>query len=60
MMIIGLLLVVGIVYFLFRKDSLLRSRGEESPLDLLQKRFVNGEINEEEYLRKKETIIKGK
>ena len=56
MMIIGLLLVIAVIYFLFRKDSVSSSREEESPLELLRKRYVNGEISKEEYLTKKKII----
>ncbi len=56
MMIIGLLLIAAVIYLLFKKESGLRKRDDESPLAILQKRYVNGEIDEQEYLQKKETL----
>jgi putative membrane protein len=52
MMILGILLVAAVIYFIWKSSS----SKTESPLDILQKRFVNGEINEEEYKAKKETL----
>ncbi len=52
MMILGILLAAAVIYFIWKGNS----SKAESPLDVLQKRFVNGEINEEEYKAKKETL----
>jgi len=60
MMGIGLILILVIAYFIFRKGTFSGTNSIESPLDLLQKRYVNGEINEDEYLKKKETLGKSK
>lgn len=51
MMILGIILAAGVIYFIWKGSS-----KTESPLDVLRKRFVNGEINEEEYRAKKETL----
>ena len=56
MMILGVLLIAAIIYFIWKGTS--RDGRNESPLDLLKKRFVNGEISEEEYRAKKETLGK--
>jgi putative membrane protein len=58
MMGIGLVLVLVVAYFIFKNDSFLKSDSSESPLELLKKRYVNGEINEDEYLSKKEILGK--
>jgi putative membrane protein len=52
MIILGIILVAAVIYFIWKNSS----SKTESPLDLLQKRFVNGEISEEEYKSKKETL----
>jgi len=56
MMILGLLLIGAVVYFIWKGKGTVSS--EESPLDLLQKRFVNGEISEDEYLMKRDILKK--
>lgn len=53
MMILGIILVAAVIYFIWKNSS---SSKAESPLDVLQKRFVNGEISEEEYKAKKEAL----
>ena len=54
MMILGIILVAAVIYFIWKNSN--SSSKTESPLDVLQKRFVNGEISEEEYKAKKETL----
>ena len=64
--IFGLLFLVLIVSFFFFLRFFLWRRhhfggcfpGREDAFSLLQKRLVNGEINEEEYLRLKEVLKK--
>ena len=57
MMGIGLILIIALIYVLFRKKGQSFGNGKvESPLELLQKRYVNGEISREEYQEKKETL----
>ncbi len=60
MMIIGVVILAVIIYLAVKKGNLSTGSGTaESPLDALQKRYVNGEINKEEYLEKK-IILEGK
>lgn len=56
MMGIGLILILVIAYFIFKKGAFSGSNSTESALELLQKRYVNGEITEDEYLSKKKTL----
>ena len=58
MMILGVILIVAIVYFIFKKGSFPSSGSIETPMELLQKRYINGEINQEEFLEKKEILGK--
>ncbi|MDC7222263.1 MAG: SHOCT domain-containing protein [Spirochaetales bacterium] len=60
LLILVLVLLAVFLYLIFRKGGFSHHSSQgESPLDLLQKRFVNGEISKDEYLEKKE-ILKGK
>jgi len=60
-MIIGLILLLVVLYLVFRKSGVSTSFNSESesPLEVLQKRYINGEIDKEEYLEKKD-ILKGR
>lgn len=58
MMILGILLVGAIIYFALKKGSVGSSTSSDSPMETLQKRFVNGEISKEEFLEKKEILGK--
>jgi putative membrane protein len=52
-----LALIVTLIWFLIRKGGNLTSQNsEESPLEILSKRYARGEIDEEEYQRKKKRI----
>jgi uncharacterized membrane protein len=54
---IGLILVLGFVYLAVRKGSHLPlTANRESPMETLQKRFINGEISKDEFIEKKETL----
>ena len=57
--IIGLLVIIGIIYF-FRKKSnvLIPFQKNESSLDLLEKRLANEEISIEEFEKTKKLIQK--
>lgn len=55
---IGLIVVLAAVYFIFKKGSFQKSEGAESALDILKRRYVNGEIDETEYLSKKDILTK--
>ncbi|MEM9423946.1 MAG: hypothetical protein AAF975_04055 [Spirochaetota bacterium] len=56
--IIGVLLLAYILYrlILSGQNGGQRAKQLDSPQDLLQKRYVNGEILREEYLEKKATL----
>jgi len=65
MMFFGLLAFIFIIWFLFKDEDILKSmKGSDSDkedvkskaLKILNEKFVNGEINEEEYLRRKRLI----
>jgi putative membrane protein len=58
MMGLGLILIIVLVYFIFKKRTLNHGGQSESPIELLQKRFVNGEINQEEFEEKREVLKK--
>jgi len=59
MMGIGLIIILVLVYLAVRKGNLLPpsdSRSHETPLETLQKRYVNGEISKEEFVEKQEIL----
>ena len=56
---LGLVLIGFLVYLALRKRGISSGNDSESPLELLQKKYVNGEISKEEYLEKKD-ILKGR
>ncbi|MCY9667394.1 SHOCT domain-containing protein [Paenibacillus alginolyticus] len=57
MMGIGFLLLIVVIYAVIR--SLMRkSRVEDRPLMILKERYVNGEINDEEFEHKKTFLRK--
>lgn len=58
MLIIGILLVGAVIYFALKKGSIGSSTTSDSPMETLQKRFVNGDISKEEFLEKKEILGK--
>ncbi|MDA3956923.1 hypothetical protein [Oceanispirochaeta sp.] len=59
MMGIGLLLVLGFAYLIFKKGPHLPSSvGGETPMEILQKRYINGEISKEEFIEKTEILNK--
>jgi len=60
MMGLGLVLILALAYFMFRNNGPMRSSsgGGETALDILQKRYVNGDISQEEY-QEKRNILKG-
>ena len=57
-MAIGLVLILVIGYLLIKKRIPGSAEGIETPLDVLMKRYVNGEISKEEFLEKKEILRK--
>ncbi len=50
--IIPVLFIFAIFYFINNNSN----SNKETPLDILDKKYANGEINEEEYKRKKELL----
>ena len=52
------LVIVGIVYLfrLLQAGAGERMRGQETPLDILQKRYASGEINKKEFEEKKRDL----
>lgn len=58
MMFAGLILILVIAYFIFKNGGISQkiSGEKESPLELLQKRYVNGEISQDEFLEKKDIL----
>lgn len=58
-MLFGMLLIVGIVLltvWLFRQSGARRDR-EETPLEILKKRYAKGEIDKEEFEQKKRDLM---
>lgn len=53
----GLLIVSLIFLIRYLVGSTRASRGEESALDILKKRYARGEINKEEFEQKKKDLI---
>lgn len=67
MMGIGLLVIILVVYLIYKNsnqnNSHMRNYEPHNPsydeaLDILKMKFVNGEITEEEYLRKRNLLMK--
>ena len=52
------LVIVGIVYLfrLLQASGGERMRGQETPLDILQKRYASGEIDKKEFEEKKKDL----
>lgn len=66
MMGLGLLVIILVVYLIYKNsngNAQMRNYDNRSPqydeaLDILKMKFVNGEITEEEYLRKRNLLMK--
>jgi putative membrane protein len=58
MMGLGLILILALAYFIFRNNGPVRnsSGSGETALEMLQKRYVGGEISQEEYQEKRNTL----
>lgn len=60
MMFGGLIIAVFLVYFIIQSNdgNAFKSNNEnkQAPIDILKERFARGEINEEEYERKKKML----
>jgi putative membrane protein len=58
MIILWGLFIVGLIFFIrYLIGATKTSRGEESPLDILKKRYARGEINREEFEQKKRDLL---
>jgi len=52
------LIVLGLIFLIrWFVGATRTSRGEESALDILKKRYASGEINKEEYEQKKRDLL---
>ncbi|SEK17617.1 putative membrane protein [Carnobacterium iners] len=51
-----ILLVVGLSIYMINKNNNENRGDKETALDILDKRYANGEIDEEEYLKKKKIL----
>ena len=57
----GLILIAIVAYFLIKhfdenRDSSNNSRGRKDPIDILDERYAKGEIDDEEYTRRRKTL----
>jgi len=50
------LLVIALSIYMINKNNNDNKTNKESALDILDKRYANGEINEDEYLKKKKIL----
>lgn len=60
MMGLGLVLVLVFAYFIFKKGGISTSDNLESPIEILQKRYVNGDIDQAEFIEKKDILKNNK
>jgi len=54
-----LIIILALVYLAVRRGNLLPPSGSqtsETPMETLQKRYVNGEISKEEFIEKQEIL----
>ena len=66
MMGLGLLVIILVVYLIYKNNNNSaqsrhfdnRNANYDEALDILKMKFVNGEITEEEYLRKRNLLMK--
>lgn len=66
MMGLGLLVIILVVYLIYKNNNNSaqnrhfdnRNSNYDEALDILKMKFVNGEITEEEYLRKRNLLMK--
>lgn len=57
MWLIFLVLIGFVIYFVVRGEKWVkRSNGEETPLDILKKRYARGEITKQDYERMKKDL----
>lgn len=53
-MLFFILLIVGVIYLLYRGSG--RDRENHRAMDILDEKFAAGEINEEEYIKRKKLL----
>jgi putative membrane protein len=57
MWLLFLVLIVAVIYFVVRGEKWMkRSSGDETALDILNKRYAKGEITEQEYKKMKKEL----
>lgn len=57
--IIGLLLIIFAVWYFTQQGFGIAQNKEESPLEILKKRYANGDLSREEYEEQKKELEKG-
>jgi uncharacterized membrane protein len=55
-MIFVLVLILIVVYFMFKDDKINFNTNQNNPEQKLKERYINGEIDEETYLKMKSVI----
>lgn len=50
------IIVIGLSIYMISKNTNGKKENKDSVLDILDKRYARGEIDEEEYLKKKKTF----
>lgn len=57
-LILGVILIASIIYFVFRSSEPtdLPGSSDQSPLEILERRYAEGEIDREEFQRRKEDL----
>lgn len=56
MMILPILVIGIVLYYVFKGSKNLSNLNNNDPAEILKVRYVNGEIDEQTYLKMKETI----
>jgi putative membrane protein len=56
MWLIFLIIIGVIIYFIINRDKLVKREGDETPLEILKKRYAKGEITKEEFEKLKKDI----
>ena len=57
MVVFWVLVIAGIIYLIKSVVGTKRHAEEETPLDILKKRYAKGEINKEEFEEKKKDLL---
>lgn len=56
MWIILLILIGVVIYFVINRQKLIKREDEETPLEILKKRYAKGEISKQEFEKMKKDI----